>query len=423
MQFAILVLIGTSCGVIASNPLKPRAFKPLPVGSVTPTGWLATQLELQAQGLTGHLSQFWDDVMNSAWIGGDADGDLHERTPYWLNGMVPLAFLQKNVQKTSFGVPRGIYLRRAGACVNGTDMMYSDLRQMTALSASLCEDACVADPTCKAFVYEPCGSRTCWLKADDSGAAINATCRCLGKIGDHPAAPADIAAQAERYVSYILDHQNSDGWLGPEPGAPATDGDQYWGPSNVLFALWQYAEGMQGLNSTRSSEAVDAIVRHLLEQKRRMEHGAPMSSWAGQRWIDMALTVEWLIDNIALPDNTTADLLVLIGELHSQGVDWDTWFETFVGNAGNHNVNNAQGLKSAAVWYRYSGNETMHDLSLSRMANLDARYGRPVRSLPRSLRIHSPGRTHIGCVAPLVRRDSRSGIGSSLVLAISLLLW
>ena len=150
MKLIILVLLGTGYGASASrNPLKPRALTPLPVGSVTPTGWLAAQLELQAQGLTGHLAQFWDDVMNSAWIGGDADPDLHERAPYWLNGIVPLAFLQKNVDKTHFGVPRGIYLRRAGACVNGTDMMYHDLRQMTALSASLCEGSCVADPTCK----------------------------------------------------------------------------------------------------------------------------------------------------------------------------------------------------------------------------------------------------------------------------------
>ena len=29
-------------------------------------------------------------------IGGTADGGLHERTPYWLNGLVPLAFLLRN---------------------------------------------------------------------------------------------------------------------------------------------------------------------------------------------------------------------------------------------------------------------------------------------------------------------------------------
>lgn len=36
---------------------------------------------------------FWDDVMDSVWIGGKADhsGAGHERGPYWLNGVVPLS--------------------------------------------------------------------------------------------------------------------------------------------------------------------------------------------------------------------------------------------------------------------------------------------------------------------------------------------
>ena len=34
--------------------------------------------------------------MSSIWIGGHADTGLHERVPYWLNGVVPLAFLLRN---------------------------------------------------------------------------------------------------------------------------------------------------------------------------------------------------------------------------------------------------------------------------------------------------------------------------------------
>src|SRR5688572_2582811 len=70
--------------------LLSRAFEPLPIAAVRPAGWLRTQLRIQADGLTGHLPDFWPDVARSQWIGGDAEG--WERGPYWLDGLVPLAF-------------------------------------------------------------------------------------------------------------------------------------------------------------------------------------------------------------------------------------------------------------------------------------------------------------------------------------------
>lgn len=71
--------------------LRPPAFEPLPLGEIRPAGWLQNQLRLQADGLTGHLDEIWPDVKDSAWIGGPGDG--WERGPYWLDGLVPLAFL------------------------------------------------------------------------------------------------------------------------------------------------------------------------------------------------------------------------------------------------------------------------------------------------------------------------------------------
>lgn len=73
--------------------LLPQAFESLPLGSVSAAGWLADELRVQAGGLTSHLALFWPDIQNSTWVGGDADGGLHERAPYWLNGLVPLSFL------------------------------------------------------------------------------------------------------------------------------------------------------------------------------------------------------------------------------------------------------------------------------------------------------------------------------------------
>ncbi|MGD8896436.1 MAG: glycoside hydrolase family 127 protein [Acidobacteriota bacterium] len=66
------------------------ALSPLPLGSIRPRGWLARQLRIQADGLTGHLDEFWPDVGRSRWFGGDAEG--WERAPYWLDGVIPLAW-------------------------------------------------------------------------------------------------------------------------------------------------------------------------------------------------------------------------------------------------------------------------------------------------------------------------------------------
>lgn len=71
--------------------LFPLAFKPLPLTSIRPEGWLAGQLRIQADGLTGHLDEFWPDVRDSQWFGGSADG--WERAPYWMDGALPLAWL------------------------------------------------------------------------------------------------------------------------------------------------------------------------------------------------------------------------------------------------------------------------------------------------------------------------------------------
>lgn len=76
------------------EPLKKNAFVRLPLGAVKPSGWLKNQLQAQAEGLTGHLDDFWPDLINSAWKGGE--GEAWERGPYYLDGLVPLAYLLKD---------------------------------------------------------------------------------------------------------------------------------------------------------------------------------------------------------------------------------------------------------------------------------------------------------------------------------------
>ena len=97
-----LLLTALVCGCASSaqvvpnrSPLQPNAYNSLPLGAIDPQGWLRKQLEIQAAGLTGHLDEFWKDVgSNSGWLGGT--GESWERGPYFLDGLLPLAYELKN---------------------------------------------------------------------------------------------------------------------------------------------------------------------------------------------------------------------------------------------------------------------------------------------------------------------------------------
>jgi len=68
---------------------EPRLYL-LPIADIKPRGWLKNQLRIQARGLSGHLDEFWPSVMDSKWFGGSLPDT--ERAPYWLDGVVPLAW-------------------------------------------------------------------------------------------------------------------------------------------------------------------------------------------------------------------------------------------------------------------------------------------------------------------------------------------
>ncbi|KEY56441.1 beta-L-arabinofuranosidase domain-containing protein [Serratia sp. DD3] len=68
-----------------------NAYSRIPLHQLQPLGWLRDQLAIQCNGMSGHLDQFWPDVQDSAWFGGDSEG--WERAPYWLDGSIPLAWL------------------------------------------------------------------------------------------------------------------------------------------------------------------------------------------------------------------------------------------------------------------------------------------------------------------------------------------
>src|SRR6266567_7078686 len=77
-------------------PLAPGAFFKLPIGSITPKGWLRRQLELEAYGMTGHLEEIskWCKFADSAWASSDGQGRFGwEELPYWLKGYGDLGYV------------------------------------------------------------------------------------------------------------------------------------------------------------------------------------------------------------------------------------------------------------------------------------------------------------------------------------------
>jgi len=77
-------------------PLAPSPFVKLPIGAIKPAGWLRMQLELEANGMTGHLEEIskWCKFEGNAWASPEGTGHSGwEELPYWLKGFGDLGYV------------------------------------------------------------------------------------------------------------------------------------------------------------------------------------------------------------------------------------------------------------------------------------------------------------------------------------------
>ena len=262
--------------------LLPPAFPKLPATAVTPTGWLAQQLKVQAAGLAGHLQLFWDDVSDSEFIGGkhDTADHNHERFAYWLNGMVTLGYLNQDEQ---------------------------------------------------------------------------------------------LSASVANYTNYLIEHQRSDGWLGP------TENYDPWPRMLLLYIFQQYNE----INSTDSRvvPAMYAYLQFLWRQYNDPSYDPQENMWTYVRIEDMQTSIMWLYDHHPLDQQQF--LLDLNDYLYTHSWDWVNYYQNRfptgdIGHTWNfydHGVNNGQALKSAAVQYRASGLQRDIDSTYLRMQKMDKFHG------------------------------------------------
>jgi DUF1680 family protein len=265
-------------------PLQDNAFAPLPLGSVKPRGWLAKQLRIQADGLSGHLDEFWPDLgPNSGWLGGA--GESWERGPYYMDGLVPLAY----------------------------------------------------------------------LLADEK-----------------------LAAKANKWVRWTLDNQRENGAIGPDPNrgkyAAEWQATDWWPNMVMLKALTQYQE------ATGDPRVVPLMSKYL---KYHLKHAKdrPLVQWASYRSADQVLSIVWLYNRTG-----DRDLLELARILRPQSFDWKAHFADFQfpgkiakkeAALKTHVVNNAMAMKTSAVWWQLSGEESDRAAIHRLLEVMDRHHGMP----------------------------------------------
>ncbi|MBO7391678.1 MAG: glycoside hydrolase family 127 protein [Verrucomicrobia bacterium] len=78
-------------------PLQAQSLIKLPNGSIIPGGWLMRQLELQRDGLNGHLGEIsaWLQKEDNAWLKSGGKWGWEE-VPYWLRGYASLSYIMKD---------------------------------------------------------------------------------------------------------------------------------------------------------------------------------------------------------------------------------------------------------------------------------------------------------------------------------------
>ncbi len=83
----------SSCDQRQPAKVQPLAYSELRLGSIKPEGWLRETLLRQRNGMTSQMDSLYPEVMGprNGWLGGD--GDQWERGPYWIDGLIPMAWI------------------------------------------------------------------------------------------------------------------------------------------------------------------------------------------------------------------------------------------------------------------------------------------------------------------------------------------
>ncbi|KAF5384254.1 hypothetical protein D9615_003331 [Tricholomella constricta] len=192
-----------------------------------------------------------------------------------------------------------------------------------------------------------------------------------------------INTKTSQFLTYVLDHQDFTGWLGPEVG---TSKPRYlWGRYPFFFGAIQMTE----VNPALTDQVVTAMHKFVMLANTMLKAGQGVEPWAATRWEDFVMALQWLYDYH--PNGQEALLIDTMQKLKWSGVPWEKVFstqyfpKTAVEHTPNpfglpltwHGVNLAEGLKALPATYRFTHNQSDLDTASVGWDMLFQYHGRP----------------------------------------------
>ncbi|KAF7360399.1 hypothetical protein MVEN_00769700 [Mycena venus] len=196
-----------------------------------------------------------------------------------------------------------------------------------------------------------------------------------------------LIGQVREFLDWTLDHQQDDGWLGPEPFvANATIPRLPWPRYLLLMGLIQYAEA----DPTQAPRILDAMHKFMSLANtiwKTNQQGDPSLGFQFDyqyvRWEELVYSLQWLVDTD--PRDKEDELIETMQLARNAGFSWkNDWFTpeifpreaTTVFTMQTHGVNTAEALKSEALAFRFTGDPTDKQNTVDRLDMLYQYHGR-----------------------------------------------
>ena len=121
------------------------------------------------------------------------------------------------------------------------------------------------------------------------------------------------------FLNYVLDNQDSNGWLGPEV-FDSKKPRYLWGRYPFLFGAVQVAEA----DPSQKDKILNAVYKFVQLANTMLANNQGLEVWGQNRWAEFALTLQWLYDNH--PNGQEGLLMDTMIRLRASGHKWEQIF-------------------------------------------------------------------------------------------------